>query len=350
MKNIKMKKIGQFRNVVYDINRSSTFVGLDENEEPIYDNTLEKPIIKFVGTIKCHGTNGSVYLHRDEIFAQKKSGIVTIEKDNYGFAFFVKSVEDHFKVILKEIAKRANVDTDKNYVTLYGEWAGKGIQKGVAISNIDKSFFIFGCKITPENDEDASYWLDKDIFKDIDLTDKNIYNLYKFKTYEIDINFESPLTLGRAQKTIEELTLQVEKECPVAKELGFSGIGEGIVFTAFYNDSLIQFKAKGDKHSSSKVTRVASIDIEKLESIEEFVKYACTTNRFEQALGEVFGEKEIPTIKKMGDLIRWLVNDINKEEIDTLVENNLTPKDVNKFISKNVRDRFMKHLDKINFG
>lgn len=353
MKNVKMKKIGQFREIVSTINRTATFVGLGDDGEAIYDNTRTKPTLTFKGTTKLHGTNASVCLHKDEIYAQKKSGKITIEKDNFGFAFFVESNKDHFKELLKEIAKRANINTDENILTYYGEWAGNGIQKSVAISNIEKSFFGFGVKITPitnsEDDEQNSYWLDSDIFGDLKATDRRIYNLYMFKTFEVEVNFESPLTLGKAQELFEKLTLEVEAECPVAKELGHEGIGEGIVWTATWNDTQLIFKTKGDKHSVSKVKKVASIDIEKLKSIEEFVNYASTHNRFEQALGEVFGKDE-PEMKRMGDLIRWVVNDINSEEIDTLVGNGLEPKDVNKYISTDVRNRFIKYLDELQFG
>lgn len=353
MKSIKMKKIKQFRDIVSTINRTANFVGLDGNGEAIYDNTKPKPTLTFKGTTKLHGTNASVCLHKDEIYAQKKSGKITIEKDNFGFAFFVESNKDHFKEILKEIAKRANVNTDENILTYYGEWAGNGIQKAVAISNMEKSFFGFGVKITPitnsEDDEQNSYWLDSDIFGDLSATDRRIYNLYMFKTFDVEVNFESPLTLGKAQELFEKLTLEVEAECPVAKELGHKGIGEGIVWTCEYNGSYLMFKTKGDKHSVSKVKKVASIDVEKLKSIEEFVQYASTKNRFEQAIGEIFPNEE-PVINKMGDLIRWVVNDINSEETDTLVENGLEPRDVNKYISKDVRDRFMKYLDELQFG
>jgi hypothetical protein len=35
----------------------------------------------------------------------------------------------------------------------------------------------------------------------------------------------------------------------------------------------------------------------------------------------------------MGDVIRWVVTDITKEEMDTMVENKIEPKDVNKYVS-----------------
>lgn len=148
------------------------------------------------------------------------------------------------------------------------------------------------------------------------------------------------------QKTIKYilLTLQVEQECPVAKHFGVSGVGEGIVWSTEYKGSVHRFKVKGKKHSVSKVKTLAPVDIEKINSVNEFVEYSVTQNRFDQALGEVFSDSE-PTIKKMGDLIRWIVNDIAKEEIDTMSKNNLEPKDVNKYISTKVRDMFKKYLD-----
>ena len=44
----------------------------------------------------------------------------------------------------------------------------------------------------------------------------------------------------------------------------------------------------------------------------------------------------------MGDVIRWVVNDVLKEEMDTMVANNIEPKDVNKYISTKVREMFFK--------
>jgi hypothetical protein len=44
----------------------------------------------------------------------------------------------------------------------------------------------------------------------------------------------------------------------------------------------------------------------------------------------------------MGDVIRWVVNDVIKEEMDTLVENQLEPKEINKYVSSKVREMFFK--------
>jgi len=39
-------------------------------------------------------------------------------------------------------------------------------------------------------------------------------------------------------------------------------------------------------------------------------------------------------------VLRWVVNDIIKEEMDTMVKNNIEPKEVNKFISEKTRKMF----------
>ena len=50
-------KIGQYRQVVKEVKLRTTYIGKDENGNPIYDNTKAAPKIKFKGTVKLHGTN-----------------------------------------------------------------------------------------------------------------------------------------------------------------------------------------------------------------------------------------------------------------------------------------------------
>jgi hypothetical protein len=144
------------------------------------------------------------------------------------------------------------------------------------------------------------------------------------------------------QNQLSELTIKVEEECPVAKAFGYSGIGEGIVWTADFKGVVHRFKVKGERHSSSKVKTLAAVDVEKLNSIKEFVDYAVSESRFNQALENIFPNNEPIDVKKMGDVIRWVVNDVIKEEMDTMVENQLEPKEINKYISSKVREMFFK--------
>jgi hypothetical protein len=340
-KRISFPSIEQFRNVVASVNRRHDFVGLDENGEAIYDTNREKPTLTFKGTVKLHGTNAGVCFNNESgLWAQSRSNVITSQSDNAGFAFFVETNSDIFIDIVNKIASRSNIDLDNNTISVYGEWAGGNIQKGVGITNLPKSFFIFGVKVTPHvgdnESKESAYWID---YSDLRNTDARIYNIDDFETYSIDIDFNTPETV---QNKLSELTLAVEEECPVAKAFGFSGIGEGIVWS--YTDekgATLRFKVKGEKHSSSKVKTLASVDVEKVASIREFVDYAVTESRFNQAIENVFPNNEPVDIKKIGEVMKWINGDIIKEESDTLKENNLEPKDVNKYVSAKVREMFM---------
>lgn len=339
-KMIKFPSIEQFRNVVSNINRHYNFTGLDENGDAIYDTTLPKPTLTFKGTVKLHGTNAGVSFNESEYWAQSRENIITPEKDNAGFAFFVESKKEVFKKFVDQINSVNFFDLRNNVVTIYGEWCGGNIQKGVAITNLPKSFFIFGVKVTPittsdeESKQKPAYWIPSHYLKS---PDDNIYNIEDFQTWTIDIDFNMPQLI---QNKLSELTMAVEEECPVGKAFGFSGIGEGIVWSTQVNGVVHRFKVKGEKHSSSKVKTLASVDVEKLETIQKFVEYAVTESRFNQALENVFPNEEPIDNKKLGDVIRWVVNDVVKEEMDTMVENKIEPKEVNKYLSAKIREMF----------
>ena len=73
-----------------------------------------------------------------------------------------------------------------------------------------------------------------------------------------------------------------------------------------------------------------------------------TENRLNQAIEQVFTvESKVPSIQGTGDFIRWVINDIIKEESDTLEGNGLIPKDVNKSVSVVCRKWFINKLDEM---
>ncbi len=344
MKHVSFPSIEQFRNIIANVNRQFSFVGLDDQGEAIYDHTLSKPVLTFKGTVKLHGTNAGVcYNAVDGLWAQSRENIITPTQDNAGFAFFVESHKEDFIFLMDVIIKKYNLDLNNNTISIYGEWCGGNIQKGVGITNIPKSLFIFGVKITPHvdsNDLEAvkknpAYWVDSTGLR---IKDGNIYNIDDYKTYSIDIDFNMPQLI---QNQLVDWTIEVENECPVSKAFGFSGIGEGIVWACEYKGVVYRFKTKGEKHSASKVKTIAAVDVDKLNSIKEFVDYAVTESRFNQGLEKTFGDGPVD-VKRMGDLIRWVVTDVIKEETDTMVVNNVEPKDVNKFVSAKVREMFFK--------
>lgn len=342
-KHISFPSIEQFRHTVATVNRQFNFVGLDENGEAIYDHNKDKPTLKFKGTVKLHGTNAGIcYNAIAGMWAQSRENIITPEQDNAGFAFFVESNREVFESMFYHIAERDGIDVNTNTISIYGEWCGGNIQKGVGITNLPKSFFIFGVKVTPhvESEEERkskpAYWIK---YQGLKAPDAKIYNIDDYQTWEMDIDFNRP---EQFQNKLSELTIAVEEECPVAKAFGFSGIGEGIVWSCEFKGVVHRFKVKGEKHSSSKVKTLAAVDVEKVNSIKEFVDYAVTESRFNQGIEKTFPNNEPIDVKKMGALIKWVNDDIIKEEMDTMKASNLEPKDVSKYISTKVREMFFK--------
>ncbi len=332
-----MPSIDQFRSTVYNITKAARY----HNEE------LELPVLKAIGTVKLHGTNASVcYNSVDGIWFQSKKKIITPEKDNAGFAFFGNENLMTFRDIILEIESHYRIDCSKNTVTVYGEWAGEGIQGSVAISKLQKSFYIFGVKISPFDEDAASYWVDFDIFDtNSDVEIDNIHCIKEFRTFDIEIDFNNP---GIANNKMVDMVKEVEDECPVAKQLGVSGIGEGIVFETSYKGSIYRWKMKGDKHSGkSRVKKAKKVDNTKLQLIYDTVEKVTPEWRLDQMYQETFDTLNggRGDIKKTGDYIRSIITDITKEDSIIISEAGLIPKDINKFISKKARLWLMSKLD-----
>ena len=341
---IKMNSISQFRNTIQDIRHNAQFVEMNlETNTPIIDRLAKMPTVCFAGSVKLHGTNASICYDGTDLWAQSKENILTLEKDNYGFAFFVESNKDYLTNVLQ-----GYLDEDKTIDTIcvYGEWAGKGIQKNVAISQIEKKFYMFGIKYKYTDFEDHVWDKDPDL-KLHRISDRaRILSLLDFETYFISIDFENP---SEAQNTMIELVNGIDKQCPIGEDFNVTGHGEGIVWVGYYKDQRYTFKTKGENHSKTKVKVLTPVDEEKEQAKREFANYACKADRLEQAWDKTFdigGENITPTIALTGTFMRAVISDITKEETDVMNDMKLEPKEVNKYISVVARRWFMEQLDK----
>jgi len=217
-------------------------------------------------------------------------------------------------------------------------------------------FVIFAVKVAVNINEEedshnmasANYYLPDEVWCDYKSPENKIYNINDFESYIVNIDFNEP---EMARNEMIEIMSKVEAECPVGKVFGRkvgddNTVGEGNVWVGWWNDHRYVFKVKGEEHSVTKVKTLMPVDVEKLNSVKEFVEYAVTENRLNQAIEQVFTTKSLePNVKYTGDFLRWVINDITSEETDTLVKNNLEPKDVNKNISDSARKWFTKYLD-----
>ena len=345
MTHISFPSINQFRQVVKGVCGSAQY------------HDVAVPTIQYEGTVKSHGTNGGIirpaYTSADKIYFQSRERILSIESDNAAFAFTQEGNREFWNNIFNRIELLINPAAEDS-VQIYGEWAGGSIQKGVGVSGLPKMFIIFGVRIS--KNAESSDWLDSTAFAAIFDADKearkalNVYTKYDFPTFYVDIDFNRP---DIAQSIISDLTLQVETECPVARYFRKEDsdlVGEGLVFTPVKKDLPFSvadkvFKSKGIKHSVSKVKTIGAVDTEKMESLHQFIDYAVTENRLLQGLEKMEETGVELTPENTGVFLRWILNDIIKEEIDTMRDSNLTPKDVTSKIANVARQFWFKQME-----
>ena len=182
-----------------------------------------------------------------------------------------------------------------------------------------------------------AYWVDYSYLRN---NQARIYNIDDFPTWEIEIDFNYP---ELAQNKLSELTIAVEDECPVAKAFGFSGIGEGIVWSCEYKGVVHRFKCKGEKHAGkSKVKTLSKVDDVKINKAREIADKVTPTWRLAQMIEKScdLGNGGELDRAKLGVYLKMVMDDVIKEDLDILVEAGLEPKDVSKYISEIARRYF----------
>lgn len=336
---IKYPSIEQFRNVIRTVKTQHDYKGKDEQGEPIYKHDSPYPILTFRGTVKLHGTNAAIVFYKNgDIQFQSRENVLSMQNDNAGF-WMAMNKPEVIKVIKEFLVGEAWFD---EYIAFYGEWCGGNIQKGVAINGLPKMFVIFGCKIDgkwieiDDPQDSASTYEDVKI-----LNENNIYYVSQFQTWSINIDFNNPELF---QNKFIEITEEVEKECPVGKYFGNSGVGEGVVWKCLEQPKLM-FKVKGEKHSVSKVTKLAAVDTVMVESMKQFAEDTVTEARCQQGVDKLKELGKPLDEKSTGDFLRWIVGDIIKEEQDTIVKSQLEMKKLGGVLSNKARVWWFNHIN-----
>jgi hypothetical protein len=321
---IKFSEIESFRHVLKNVER---YVESTCSPIPVYD---------YVGTVKLHGSNAGIRRTIDgELIAQSRTRILDIASDNYGFAKFINDNRDAIHALFNMY-----FDTNSD-VVLYGEWIGKGIQSSVAISELDKHFVLFSVRINGEYQDGfipfPEYIQDNEI---------GIYNISQIPSYHLTIDFSNPT---EALEDANRFTLEVEEECPWGKFRGVTGTGEGIVWIPIQCPTIsdLWFKTKGGKHSGKDRVKgiKASISPEKAETIAQCLHLVLPEWRLQQGL-QVLEERGIDIdYHAIGPYLKWINQDILKEESDTISENNIEWKEITKAISSHARKYIMEIIE-----
>lgn len=348
---VSFPKIKRFNNFVKNFVHHVQYIGENEKGEAQFDYTKKLPIIDVEVTVKTHGSQGAVSynnINTNDLYPQSRTRIITVQKDNAGFALFVKQKESEFNNLFKYISFKNKINTTQNTITIFGEWIGPGIQKGMGINKLkERSFIIFAVKVKPLDKEQISYWLDE---KYIKSEDKRIYNINDFSKYSLQIDFNKPNLI---KKEMDDLMLDIEEECPVAKQFGFKGIGEGFVARFEYENDRYYFKHKGEKHQR----RTKKIKIpknkpssEEIEKIFDLVVSLCNSGRLQQQYDLVLNILSTNPVQdpitKTGDFIKAMIKDIFDEEEDIIVESGLNIKNIKNTIAKLSKQWFFEELNK----
>ena len=272
--------------------------------------------ITYRGKVKLHGTNSGIVIRPDgKVLAQSRSRLISSAEDNMGFATWLEAHADTFSRLNRDVP-----------IIIYGEWCGKGIQKGVAISNIDKVIFaVFAVQFGASDDNASCIHIEptliEQFFADITLPD-NVHILpWEGKAVEVD--FFDDASLRIAVNTFNAAVERVEKHDPfVHSVFGVEGLGEGLVYYPLSvvapNGSLTRdavkryiFKAKGEKHKVVKTRKAVQIDPEVAASVDAFVDMVATEARMEQAVTE--GAKGKIDKRFVGPVIAWFSKDVKKD-------------------------------------
>lgn len=353
---IKFPSIEQFRSVIRDVEHTAQYIGQDpETDEPIYNRGAKLPTITVGATEKLHGTNMAVcFSVQDGFWVQSRENIITTESDNAGCAFNAMQNKEAWIAIIYALATEHSINLNTHIISVYAEWCGGNIQSKSAASGLEKMTVIFRhFKVSPvENteDEDAVWFETKAKDQWVEFTEKRIFNINKFPTYEFVIDFNQPMFSQNALVDLVENT--IEPNSPFGRQFGIDGnIGEGIVCTFMLNGSLKQFKVKGSKHSASKVKTLKPVDNEKMQQIQDLAQSVTPAWRLEQmfALANDTANGSSPVIQNMGMFLKLLNQDILKEESDVIAEAGFEPKEVFPVVAKIAKQWYNEELNRLVF-
>lgn len=284
-----------------------------------------KDEISYFAKFKIHGTNAAIRIERNgDIIAQKRSSDITVDNDNCGFAAWVDSVKHHINT------EALFLDTE-TAILFEGEWAGPGIQKGVAVSQLEeKTFFIFSVTTVYEDRNYRMYNTTAiNDFVDYAGIRSAVSNVKVIPEYtfgldsHISINFGDRKDLESKITMINDAVQEIEDCDPYIKELyGIEGVGEGLVFYPMVDSETIQygnrsdytFKVKGEKHAVNKMGKPARIASVVPSDLYDFVDRTVTEARLEQAVSETNATEK----GDVGKMIGWVCKDIVTECADEI--------------------------------
>ena len=293
--------------------------------------------------MKLHGTNGGIRVNKgsDKPVPQSRNRVLSVKDDHLNFAKFVDSLE--------------LITVPNSTFTIYGEWAGPGIQDTDAVSKIGKrTFFVFAVVIH-DDEGSETLWDDPgsiDGFLSIhfDIDDRDDIQIIPWyePEYVFDMNDTDNIQLqfDRLKARIE-LTI-AERDTYIWDLFDVVGPGEGLVFypqgnlKRWWREFL--WKAKTAAHAEVKVKKERVV-AEKPEGVDEFIDMFFTDVRMDKLLNEHFnGEADK---RNTGNVLKMVMSDVHKESQDELEKADFEWKDAARYGTNRVKQWFFKKCDQI---
>ncbi|KAI4152379.1 MAG: hypothetical protein L6R39_001831 [Caloplaca ligustica] len=299
-------KIGQFSDFIYRLKKAAP----------------ETTVVPIVGNVKLHGTHADWVITNDDAIRVQSRNVLELSdgSDSYGLFAFTSPIHTAIIRLRDDITHKyrqlnPTVPIDPELpVIISGEWCGKGIQKGVAVSELERHFVIISIRVN-----DA--WVDENEYADIHDEANGIYHISKAGRYHLDYDLEAPESSERA---IRGWVDDIEKSCPYGAVHGVHGPGEGIVWkpVRYLHDPEMWFKSKAESHTVSNTSKLskASVASDNRQRENNFAKAALTERRLQQAW-DYLKEMGITRDKAAtGRFLSWVTNDVLVEEEREMAE------------------------------
>eukprot|EP01088_Endostelium_zonatum_P016673 TRINITY_DN4604_c0_g1_i1.p1 TRINITY_DN4604_c0_g1~~TRINITY_DN4604_c0_g1_i1.p1 ORF type:complete len:431 (-),score=140.28 TRINITY_DN4604_c0_g1_i1:22-1314(-) len=373
---------------------------------PLYPlhSALEHPI-HYSAKIKLHGMNAAITIENIALdgeqpkFALKVQSRTQFISPTSGLAGIItktKGLEQYFlnlpnpehSTSSKILQSYRDNATPIQKLTFFGEWAGPGVQSGVALSRIPHpAFFLFSVQIddlilfdplqisdilTSDLSQLSSNLIStfKDNFHIIPWFNFTLSNV-ESKPNSFEFNFADSDSLDAPINIINTVVDQIDKEDPYILSLfKVKGPGEGLVWfptsqflltkkpfnfqeeilnygISRMNFSKYCFKTKGEKHRVVATKKAVAKEPEKVEGAKEYAQLMVTEVRCEQGLKE--GGFELKK-ENVGKFLNWVVNDVKKEGQDELKASGLDWKVASKSVGEAARGWFLKKVEEKSKG
>jgi hypothetical protein len=263
------------------------------------------PRLRYRGTVKLHGTNSAVaeLTSGDELLlAQSRTRFVEVGADNCGFAAFVEERRAAFAALFARVRSELGL-TDAAPCRLFGEFAGKGVQKAVGISEAPKFFAIFAVHA-------GDRFHDLEAFPGLWDEASRIFNVLQFGVWHLELlRIDAMSSLAE----VDAATEAVGRRCPGAAFLGLEGPGEGLVWQCLdrLEDSALWFKSKAEATPAALPDGAGGQSLEA--RAKAFAAAVVTPARLEQAeeAARLAGKVGAAAI---GAIVVWIAEDALREE------------------------------------